>query len=218
MRDEWHGPEGVEIVVEPTAARTAENASRTLPLLAERGIRRALVVCTAFHRHRVQYFFTRLYSAAGIETELHSRARRPHRAGARLGARRASRVPAPAPGGAGGALRKGLRMSDTLVFIPAWNEEENLPAVLDAVHRELPEVDLLVVDDGSTDGTAAVAREHGATVHSFGENRGLPQGNRGRLPLGARPRLRVLRPRRRGRAAPARGARAAARARAQRRL
>jgi glycosyltransferase involved in cell wall biosynthesis len=67
-------------------------------------------------------------------------------------------------------------MSDTLVFIPAWNEEENLPAVLDAVHQELPEVDLLVVDDGSTDGTADVARAHGATVHSFGENRGLPQG------------------------------------------
>ncbi len=67
-------------------------------------------------------------------------------------------------------------MSDTLVFIPAWNEEENLPAVLDAVREELPEADLLVVDDGSTDGTADVARSHGATVHSFGENRGLPQG------------------------------------------
>jgi glycosyltransferase involved in cell wall biosynthesis len=67
-------------------------------------------------------------------------------------------------------------MSDTLVFIPAWNEEENLPAVLDAVQQELPDVDLLVVDDGSTDGTADVARAHGATVHSFGENRGLPEG------------------------------------------
>jgi glycosyltransferase involved in cell wall biosynthesis len=67
-------------------------------------------------------------------------------------------------------------VSDTLVFIPAWNEEENLPAVLDAVHDELPEVDLLVVDDGSTDGTADLARDHGAEVLSFGENRGLPEG------------------------------------------
>jgi glycosyltransferase involved in cell wall biosynthesis len=67
-------------------------------------------------------------------------------------------------------------VSDTLVFIPAWNEEENLPAVLDAVHDELPEVDLLVVDDGSTDGTADLARAHGAQVLSFGENRGLPEG------------------------------------------
>jgi glycosyltransferase involved in cell wall biosynthesis len=32
------------------------------------------------------------------------------------------------------------------------------------------------VDDGSTDGTAQVAREHGAEVLSFGENRGLPVG------------------------------------------
>jgi glycosyltransferase involved in cell wall biosynthesis len=41
----------------------------------------------------------------------------------------------------------------TLVFVPAWNEEQNLPAVLDELSRELPEADLLVVDDGSTDGT-----------------------------------------------------------------
>lgn len=66
--------------------------------------------------------------------------------------------------------------SDTLVFIPAWNEEKNLPAVLDELAQELPDVDLLVVDDGSADGTARVAREHGAEVISFGENRGLPYG------------------------------------------
>jgi glycosyltransferase involved in cell wall biosynthesis len=67
-------------------------------------------------------------------------------------------------------------VSDTLVFIPAWNEEENLGPVLDALHLELPGVDVLVVDDGSTDGTAAVAQAHGAAVESFGENRGLPEG------------------------------------------
>src|SRR4029450_8015106 len=67
-------------------------------------------------------------------------------------------------------------VSDTLVFIPAWNEEGNLPAVLDELHRDLPDVDVLVVDDGSTDGTADVAREHGAEVLSFGENRGLQAG------------------------------------------
>jgi len=66
--------------------------------------------------------------------------------------------------------------SDTLVFVPAWNEEENLPAVLDELHAGLPLADVLVVDDGSTDRTAAIAREHGAEVISFGENRGLPAG------------------------------------------
>jgi glycosyltransferase involved in cell wall biosynthesis len=66
--------------------------------------------------------------------------------------------------------------SDTVVFIPAWNEESNLPGVLEELAHELPGADVLVVDDGSTDGTAAVAREHGADVLSFGENRGLRAG------------------------------------------
>jgi glycosyltransferase involved in cell wall biosynthesis len=66
--------------------------------------------------------------------------------------------------------------TDTLVFIPAWNEEGNLPGVLYELRRELPQADVLVVDDGSTDRTAHVAREHGAHVISFGVNRGLPAG------------------------------------------
>ena len=67
-------------------------------------------------------------------------------------------------------------MTDTVVFIPAWNEEDNLPDVLDDLRRELPDADVLVVDDGSTDRTADVAREHGAEVLSLGTNRGLPIG------------------------------------------
>jgi glycosyltransferase involved in cell wall biosynthesis len=67
-------------------------------------------------------------------------------------------------------------MSDTLVFIPAWNEEDNLPGVLDNLHAELPDVDVLVVDDGSTDLTVDVARAHGAEVHSLGGNLGLRVG------------------------------------------
>ena len=67
-------------------------------------------------------------------------------------------------------------LSDTLVFVPAWNEEESLPAVLDELARELPQADVLVVDDGSTDLTAEIARGRGAEVISFGANRGLPAG------------------------------------------
>jgi hypothetical protein len=67
-------------------------------------------------------------------------------------------------------------MTDTLVFIPAWNEEDSLPGVLDELSSEIPEADLLVVDDGSTDRTAEVAREHGAIVHSLGGNQGLRIG------------------------------------------
>ena len=67
-------------------------------------------------------------------------------------------------------------MSDTLVFIPAWNEEANLPAVIDDLRATLGDTDVLVVDDGSTDRTADVAREHGAAVHSLGSNKGLRVG------------------------------------------
>ena len=66
--------------------------------------------------------------------------------------------------------------TDTVVFVPAWNEEENLPAVLAELATALPEADVLVIDDGSTDATAEVAREGGAIVVSFGENRGLRAG------------------------------------------
>ena len=40
---------------------------------------------------------------------------------------------------------------DTLVFIPAWNEEDNLAAVLHELRTEFPDADVLVVDDGLTD-------------------------------------------------------------------
>ena len=65
---------------------------------------------------------------------------------------------------------------DTVVFVPAWNEAESLPAVLDELALELPGTDVLVIDDGSTDATAEVARTHGADVLSFGVNRGLRAG------------------------------------------
>jgi len=65
---------------------------------------------------------------------------------------------------------------DTVVFVPAWNEEGSLPAVLDELAARLPDADVLVIDDGSTDATATVARAHGADVLSFGENRGLRAG------------------------------------------
>ncbi|HEX3686994.1 MAG TPA: YdcF family protein [Gaiellaceae bacterium] len=66
MRDLWSGPD-VELVVEPTARNTAENALRTLPLLRERGIERAVVVCTPTHLVRTRLLFGRLYRGAGLE-------------------------------------------------------------------------------------------------------------------------------------------------------
>jgi len=61
----------------------------------------------------------------------------------------------------------------TLVFIPAWNEEDAVAGVIGDVREHLPAVDVLVVDDGSVDGTAARAREAGAVVASLPFNEGL---------------------------------------------
>jgi uncharacterized SAM-binding protein YcdF (DUF218 family) len=66
MRDAWRGPD-VELVVEPTARNTAENATRTLPLIRDRGIERAVVVCTPTHLARTRLLFGRLYRSAGVE-------------------------------------------------------------------------------------------------------------------------------------------------------
>src|SRR5262249_62249416 len=52
------------------APRTpAENASRTLPLLLERGVECAVVVCSRPHLPRARFFFRRLYAARGVATE-----------------------------------------------------------------------------------------------------------------------------------------------------
>ena len=68
------------------------------------------------------------------------------------------------------------RATDLLVFIPAWNEEQSLPAVLSELAEGLPDANILVVDDGSTDRTGDVARAGGAEVVRFEQNRGLGEG------------------------------------------
>lgn len=53
-----------------------------------------------------------------------------------------------------------------VVQIPCLNEEEDLPAVLESIPRQIPGIDdiiVLVIDDGCTDRTVAVARSHGVT-------------------------------------------------------
>ena len=61
----------------------------------------------------------------------------------------------------------------TLVFIPAWNEADSVATVIADVRAHLPGADLLVVDDGSTDETAARATAAGATVAALPFNQGL---------------------------------------------
>ncbi len=64
-----------------------------------------------------------------------------------------------------------------MIQIPCYNEEKTLPAVISDLPRELPGIDVieyLVIDDGSNDRTAEVARELGVHhILSLGSNRGL---------------------------------------------
>jgi glycosyltransferase involved in cell wall biosynthesis len=61
----------------------------------------------------------------------------------------------------------------TLVFIPAWNEQASIREVIGDVRKFLPDTDILVVDDGSTDATTATARESGVLVATLPFNQGL---------------------------------------------
>ena len=64
-------------------------------------------------------------------------------------------------------------MQRLLIAIPAWNEEGSIAAVIEKVRIHRPDADILVVDDGSTDRTAILAREAGATVVSLPFNVGV---------------------------------------------
>lgn len=52
-----------------------------------------------------------------------------------------------------------MEQSDCIVIIPTYNERENAAAIIDAVMRQPHPMDVLVVDDGSPDGTAAIVKE-----------------------------------------------------------
>ncbi len=62
------------------------------------------------------------------------------------------------------------------IVIPAFNEEGGIASTIGAVRRALEssgwDYEIVVVDDGSTDGTARLAEEHGAKMVRLGTNHG----------------------------------------------
>ena len=54
------------------------------------------------------------------------------------------------------------RGEKVLVIVPTFNERENLPRILDRLRAAVPTAHVLVVDDGSPDGTGAIADERAA--------------------------------------------------------
>ena len=63
-------------------------------------------------------------------------------------------------------------MDKTLVIIPAFNEAKKISAVVERVRTALPTADILVINDGSQDATAALAAAAGAIVVSHPFNMG----------------------------------------------
>ncbi|MFD2415280.1 polyprenol monophosphomannose synthase [Amycolatopsis pigmentata] len=55
------------------------------------------------------------------------------------------------------APRAAQPIDPVLVVIPTYNERENLTPILERLHKALPDVNALVVDDGSPDGTGELA-------------------------------------------------------------
>jgi glycosyltransferase involved in cell wall biosynthesis len=71
---------------------------------------------------------------------------------------------------------------DFSIVIPAKDEEQGLAAMLPGLRQEYPEVEIIVVNDGSLDRTAQVCEEHGVTVISHP----YPKGNGAAIKSGAR--------------------------------
>ena len=58
------------------------------------------------------------------------------------------------------------------IIIPAYDEAETIGDVISKIRTLYPDFEIIVVNDGSTDDTAAVARDAGATVYSHPYNIG----------------------------------------------
>ncbi len=72
--------------------------------------------------------------------------------------------------------------SDITIVIPAKNEEDNLPLLLSELNKTLPDCKIILVDDGSSDETKAIAVSHGCQVvshpYSLGNGAAIKTGAR----------------------------------------
>ena len=81
-----------------------------------------------------------------------------------------------------------IRTPRVLALIPAYNEAESLPTVVGELRRWQQDLDILVVDDGSTDGTVGRLRELGVKWLHWPDRRGVGRAVRAGLRYAARKR------------------------------
>ena len=67
-------------------------------------------------------------------------------------------------------------MSDLLIIIPAYNEEDNIERVVDRLTASFPQYDYVVVNDGSRDSTGEICRRRGYNFLDLPVNLGLAGG------------------------------------------
>lgn len=60
-----------------------------------------------------------------------------------------------------------------LVIIPAYNEEENIVRVVENLKNHYPMYDYIIINDGSSDSTAKICRQHGYELVDLPVNLGL---------------------------------------------
>jgi len=62
------------------------------------------------------------------------------------------------------------------IIIPAFNEEKTIGSVIEEIPKSLDGIDeteIIVINDGSIDGTETIAKAKGAKVYTFTKNKGL---------------------------------------------
>ncbi len=67
-------------------------------------------------------------------------------------------------------------MSDLLIMIPAYNEEDNIEFVVDRLIKGYPQYDYIVINDGSTDRTGEILKERGYRYIELPVHLGLAGG------------------------------------------
>jgi glycosyltransferase involved in cell wall biosynthesis len=71
------------------------------------------------------------------------------------------------------AMSGAVAPARALIIVPAWNEQDSVGATLREIRATNPDVDILVVDDGSGDATAERAQETGVPVCRLPFNLGV---------------------------------------------